>query len=335
MKKTKGFCVFCGCLVLLSIFGHDAWAENEKGPLRVKNHFTPHMMFLTPAPNSPESLDGGDFNLGFSADYSSVFVNDKSRDWEALVDMEMAVLEFNIEVGVFRYLSLAVNAPFINMNKGFMDDFLERFHDAFNFPNYGKEKRPKNEFGYILKKDDKDWIRSHEGGLYIGDVTVSAKIPLIRDSQNPYFSSSFQYSLKTPTGDEDYGFGSGEFDHAFYLLNRISYKSFAFYLNPCAIILSDPKTQGAEISVRNIYGVFGGIEYMINESWSLLAQVNHYTAPLENTGIVQFDVDSTELTVGFIWQSDTIAFELAFCEDLTRAAPDFNVHAMLRFLIDM
>lgn len=319
----------------------NALAGYEKGPLHVRNQFPPHLMFLTPQPDSPNVVPEDRFKFSLSADYSSVFVNETSANWSALIDMEMTVLDVSLEYGMMEYLTLSLDIPLVSMGGGFLDGFLEDYHDTFGFPNYGREKRPKNEFAYSLRKNRQEWFSAESGGLHLADGSISAKLSLVDEEtglfQKARFSStsvSLAYTLKIPVGDEDRGFSSGGPDHGFSVLSQFRFSSFALYLNPSVIFLSDPQTSGPDISVNTIFGIFAGGEYALSDSWTLAAQLNYYTSPFENTGISQLDDDSLELGLGFTCElTPAMSLEFAFCEDLTHSVPDFNIHARVVYEI--
>jgi len=314
----------------------NTWAGSEKGPLSVRNQFPPHLMFLKPVPDSPRLIPRTQFNFSLSADHASIFVNELSGEkWSALIDMEITVLELSLEYGLTDYLTLGLDLPFVSMNSGFLDGFLEDFHSTFGLPNYGKEERPKDEFAYRLQKQGKNWFRAESGDLCLADSAVSAKLSLMDEIRKEWFlpeKLSLSYTLKMPLGDEEGGFGSGGFDHEFSLLSQFRISPLVIYLNPSLIFLSDPETVEADISVSNILGLFLGGEYIFSESLSLLAQLNYYTSPFENTGISQLDTETLQAEFGFIYKlTSSLSLEFAFCEDLTRSAPDFNVHLRMSY----
>jgi hypothetical protein len=91
---------------------------------------------------------------------------------------------------------------------------------------------------------------------------------------------------------------------------------------------SDPETQGADVSARNSFSMFGGIAYVSSERWRWFVQLNYSSSPIEETGISILDDGAVELTLGFRRVlSEKWSVEFAFCEDIfTRTAPDFNLH---------
>ena len=306
----------------------------ELGPLHVQNRYPLYLMFLTPGPDTPNVIETGRLLVSLSADYTSLYIDEQSRDWSVLMDMEMTVVDLGLTYGVTQRMNLSLKLPFISMNGGFLDKPLASYHDFFGFPDYGRPDGPVDEFGYQLTVDGDAWFDAQPGGLHPGDGVVSAKIQLAGGDNAQGLCSSLLAVLKIPTGDSGHGFGSGQYDQALMILNRYRQSPLILYLNPGVILLSDPETDGADVSVNNMMTILTGIEYEASDRWSWVGQLNYLTSPLAHTGIPQLDQDSLELALGFCLSlSDRSVLEFAFCEDLTRSAPDFTVHAGIRWTI--
>jgi hypothetical protein len=304
----------------------------ELGPLRAQQRYPLYIMFLTPEPDSPRLIEKRQFITSISLDYTSIYIDETSQEWSALMDMEMTVIDLSLTYGITNHLNVSLSIPWISQNGGFLDGPLETYHDFFGFPNYGRENGPVNKFGYHISVDGDDWFGARSGGLHLGESVVSVKMQLTDSGRRQGLSSSLLASLKIPTGDEDHGFGSGRYDQSLVLLNQFRMSPFVLYLNPGLVFLSDPETHGADIHVNDMITLLAGIEYKANETLSLMGQLNFVTSPFHNTGIEQMDQDSLELALGFaVWVSHDVIFEFAFSEDLTRTAPDFTVHGSLRY----
>lgn len=322
-------CIFLG-------FPAMAGAAPGRGPLRVSNYYPPHLMFLMPAPAAPWDGEAGNWELDFAVGYAASFINEDSDRWRTVIDLEMTVLEFGLTLGLTNRFSVGADVRFASMSGGFLDGFLEDFHDAFGLPDYGRSQRPDNEFLYYVEKDGEQWFESEFGGMHPVDSSVSAEY-LLTDRGDPRapggrFTAALSYALKLPVGDETAGFGSGKLDHRVALPLRWTADPFALYLVPAFSLLSDPDTLGADVEVLNVIGTFLGAEWAFARNWSALAGLNFYTSPFENTGIGQFDDDSLQLDVGFIWNPAPDArLELSFSEDLTRPAPDFSLRMGLGY----
>ena len=304
----------------------------EMGPLRAQQRYPLYIMFLTPEPDSPRLIEKGRFVTSLSIDYTSIYIDETSKRWSALLDMEMTVVDLSLTYGITNRVNISLALPWISQNDGFLDGPLETYHDFFGFPNYGREDGPTDEFGYHISVDDDAWFDARSGGLHLGESVVSVKIQLTNAGSRQGLISSLLLALKIPTGDEDHGFGSGRFDQGLVLLNQYRISPLILYLNPGIVLLSDPKTQGADIHVNNMMTLLAGIEYNVSDTWSLMGQFNFVTSPFHHTGIEQMDQNSLELAFGFaVSMSDDMVFEFAFSEDLTRTAPDFTVHCGLRY----
>lgn len=293
-------------------------------------------MFLMPAPAAPWDGEPGQWELTPSAAYAAVFVNEDAERWNTVIDLEMTVLELGAAVGLSPRLSVGAKVRFASMSGGFLDGFLNDFHETFGLPNYGREQRPENEFLYYVQKDGKPWLKSEFGGLHLVDPSVSLEYRLA-DRGDPHgeagrWTASLQYALQLPLGDSDAGFGSGHFDHRLSLPARWVRHPLAVYLAPGVSFLSDPDTLGADIRVRNVAGAAISGEWAFGRAWSFLAGLNFYTSPFDDTGIRQFDAESLQLDIGLIWRPTPRArMAWSFSEDLTRSAPDFALRMGLGY----
>jgi Protein of unknown function (DUF3187) len=332
MSKKVSQIVLLVYLLWMPIQSMDTVQGADMGPLHARQRYPLYLMFLTPAPDSPGLIEKGGLGTSLSIDYTSIYIDETTAEWSALMDMEMTVVDLCLTYGLTRRVNISLSLPWIGMNDGFLDNALADYHGLFGFPNYGKEDGPVDEFGYHITRNDDAWFDAQSGGLHLGDSVVSAKIQLINEKGPKGFASSLLLALKLPTGDEDHGFGSGRFDQGLILLNQYRMTPLILYLNPGFVFLSDPDTQGADIHVDDMLTLLAGMEFRVNDTCSLMGQFNFVTSPFHNTGIGQMDQDSLELALGFaISLLDDMIFEFAFSEDLTRTAPDFTVHGGIRY----
>jgi hypothetical protein len=300
------------------------------GPLKVRNQFAPHLMFLTPVPAGPDPLPQGGFEANLALDYSSVFFAEHSDRWSVLVDMEMAVVDLGLRYGLTHGLTLSLSQPAGRMSDGFLDDPLEAYHDAFGFPNYDKDTRPKDEFAYFIRKDGKDWFRADPDSWHLMDSTLGAEWKLLSEVHRKL---GLIYQVQLPNGEKESGFGSGSFDHSLMLPFAHTRNGLRVFLTSGVHLPGEPETVAADIHTRPFASLLLGASYTYEPDLALVVQVNGYTSPLERTGIPKLDNGSLELGIGFHYRlSRGLGLELAFTEDLTRAAPDFDLHLRISLL---
>jgi hypothetical protein len=318
---------FLKWFIILVVLGCGT-ASAGQGPLAVQNRFPLHLVFLTPRPAGTELPGKGHLASTLSVDYNSVYVDEQSSRWSVLADMEMTVVELSLVYGITSRFAVSAQIPFVSMNDGFLDGFLENFHDAFGLPNYGREDRPENSFAYDMNKDGLAWFDSDGGELRWADMTVSGQMHLFRVGVSRKWSGTLLSSVKLPIGDESRVYGSGRLDAGIFLPTQWDGQKWSLYLMPGYIWHSDPKTRGADVSARNSFSMFGGLGYAYSDRTRWFLQLNYSSSPIEKTGISTLDDGAVEMTIGFRHMlNENWRVEFAFSEDIfTRTAPDFNLH---------
>lgn len=320
-----------GALIILFSYSIPSMADDAKGPLSSNNIFPLFWMFLNPAPEKPFSVSKGELKLATNIDYASVFVNMSLGKWSALMDMETACVDLNMEYGITSDISVSCRVPFAYMYEGFMDGFIKNVHSGLGLPDYDRNTRPSNKFGYHLYYEEKKWFDVPSGGGYITDSTISSKYSFIR--HDAFFPTDFAltYVLKLPTGDPDNGTGSGRFDQGFFILTNTALKSFNIFFNTGYILLARPETAGANIEPRNGLSIFLGSEYHLKDSVSLLAQFTFMNPLLKAPGINKFSYGEAQFDVGAIFSmNNKTNFEIAVSEDINGStSPDFIIHCRI------
>ncbi len=320
------------CIAIVLILSTSGSTFADFGPLQTSNRFPLHLLFLKPRPVQAGLPSRGDLETTLALEYSNTYFDYKNSRWNALMDMEMLVADLALVYGLTSKMALRLDLPFVSMGGGFLDGFLENFHDAIGTSNYNRENRPKNTFGYRVTKDGRLWLQGEDGTMQIADITVSTQIALTKPGNDRKMAGSLLLSLKLPTGDSTRGLGSGQFDAGIYLPLRWSSKRWAFFVMPGAALIGNPDTQGADIAARNSFSLFGGVAYDYSQATAWLVQLNYYTSPIEETGLSELDRGALELDIGFHHRlTEGWILEFAFCEDLTLALPDFNLRLGLRW----
>ena len=313
-----------GVILLLILSAGLALADQE--PLQLKNRFPLHLLFLTPKPLSSQTPARGNLQTSLALDYSPVYFSHSNQDWGFLIDLEMTTVDLSFRYGLTSRLALKMDLPFVSLNAGFLDRFLEGYHDTLGVANYGREERPDNAFAYRVSHQGRLWIDATCGTFELADLTLSAQWQALGDSNTQTWAGSLILSLKVPSGAGDHGMGSGRFDYGLFATADRSMGPWSFYLLAGFAVQHDPDTLGARIQARPSYSLFGGIGYQYSDRMTCLVQINGYTSPIEETGLSEVDKAAVELGLGFQYLLDNNwQVEFAFGEDLTRVAPDFTV----------
>ena len=306
-------------MVLMILLLSSGLAGAFEGPLQLKNQFP---LFLTlDSPRLESAAAETSFTAGFS--YSSVYMVRHSASWTTDLDMEVADLDLMYRKNIPGLFELGIEVPILSFSSGFMDGFLESYHKAFGFGDYGRSNRPENAFLYEVRRDGVTVIKGKNGRIGLGDIRLSVKKEIL--TGDPIVS--LKADVELPTGDASAGFGSGSLDAGVAcIVNKRLGKKFMSYVNVGAVL---PGTLKAEENIDTKTFVYGGaaLEAGPWANFSFLAQILFQGSPLPKTSIPQVDRTAALLSFGARYHAGKDLFELSFTEDPnTAGAPDFTMN---------
>jgi Protein of unknown function (DUF3187) len=304
-------------VLFLSAFFFASPAVPFDGPFPVRNQFPLYRVI------NPPSLEKASLEDSFSADlsYASVYMVQSSSTWSIAADMEVAELDLRFRKSFNDSFELGIDVPFISFNSGFMDSFLNDYHRAFGFPDYGRSERPLNSFLYEVRRNGVLIIKG-DTGTGIGDIRLTAKKTLLRSDSA---AITLLADVELPTGDASRGFGNGSLDAGGALLvEKTIGEKVKVYGN--VGILFPGKLRANETLTLDASPYAGlGVEAAVWSHLSLLGQVMIQKSPLPETGIGSLDRPSVLLSLGgrYAWEKNSLDF--AFTEDPnTAGAPDVS-----------
>jgi hypothetical protein len=297
-----------------------------EGPLQVKNQF-PLFLYLKP-PRMESALTESSFSASLS--HSSVFMIKDSPEWSVNLDMEITELELRFKKDIPDLFEIGAEVPFVSFGSGFMDGFLDGYHKAFGFADYGRSGRPENAFLYEVKRNGSIVIKGENGRIGIGDLRMTAKRIILNGDP----AVSVKAELQFPTGNASEGSGSGTFAAGVTLLiDKSLSENFMSYWDIGAVFPGDLKAR-ERVSLRNFFHGGACVEAALWESFSILGQVEFQTSPFPETGIGAVDRISALLSFGGRYVSGKDGLEFSVTEDPnTAGAPDvtFNLTYRKRF----
>lgn len=322
-KKTCATTLFVSVLVFfLTLFSLISWAAGAlafEGPLHVTDSHP--LFFAIGTPQLSSARPDNAVELDFT--YSSTYVVRQSAQWDFGIDLEAALMEVTVKKLMTATTEASLNVPVISYNSGFLDGFLESYHNAFGFPDYGRSQRPHNEFLFEVRRNGQTVMQGKAGEIALGDIRLGLKQVLI--SGDPLVSLYGFLSL--PTGDAEKGYGSGRLKGgAAVLLDKALSPTVMAYLNLGGVLTGDLKAI-EKVPLRNF--LFGGaaLEWDATERLSLNGQLYIESSPIEKTGVGVIDDAPSLLSFGGRYRTARgQALEFSFSEDPTTAgAPDFMV----------
>jgi hypothetical protein len=314
---VKKFSCFGGIIFSVLLFS-TLGVEAAGGPLHITDS---HPLFLgVGSPSLVQAKPDDSFLLNLN--YSSTFLKGQSRDWTADIDLETFLLEFTASKVVMGSTEISLKVPFISYNSGFLDGFLESYHNTFGFSDYGRSQRPENEFLFRISHEGKTVIEGRSGEIAPGDIRLAVKQPLL--SGDPFVS--LYGFVELPTGNADRGYGSGSLNEGVLLLmDKNLGESFRAYLNAGYVFTGSYRAR-EKIDLSDYPFAALGLEWKYSENLSVHGQWSVQGSPY-NTGIRELDGIASILSFGGKYSvASRSDIELYFSEDVnTAGAPDFMI----------
>jgi hypothetical protein len=290
-----------------------------EGPLQVKNQYP---IFLHADQQYLEKA-AMENSMSFSLSHSSTYTVQESGHWTINLDMEITELNFRYKRIIKDVVEFSIDVPVLSLQDGFMDGFLETYHDAFGFSDYGRSERPHNEFLYEVKQDGKLMVKG-ETGVRLGDIRIALKKPLMSSDG---FNLSIRGDIEIPVSSAEKGYSNGSLDAGVAVLldKRITERLMA-YFNVGGVFTGDVKGYNTVELDNFIYGG-AALEAGFWENVSLLAQLQGQSSIYPQTDLGAVDDNAWMLAVGFRYKKGTRSCELSLTEDInTSGAPDFIVN---------
>jgi hypothetical protein len=263
----------------------------------------------------------------------SIVNNSEIKDTETesiLLDGETYFVDFKFRHRLHERLELGIDVPLVKHSQGGLDRMIYDWHDFWGISN-SKRGEPYNQLDYRYANGGAPLQQITSSSFGIGDVQLSAAMPLIAGGEAGSRHVTLRFSVKLPTGDSDDVHGSGAADAALGLYaqdtrqlfgRELAYLGFAGLLG---LGDGDVLTEQQRSAVP-----YGGLA----ATWHATGRFG-VTAQLQAQGAyIDSDLDelggtSIQLTVGGVyrWPAHGVAVRFALVEDvISDATPDFGLY---------
>ncbi|NNF40683.1 MAG: DUF3187 family protein [Woeseiaceae bacterium] len=250
------------------------------------------------------------------------------------IDGESYFLTLSLRRRVLDRLELGVDLPLVAHADGFLDNTIESWHDTFGMSNT-KRRGPSNQLGFEYSRDGNLLYQLDSATFGLGDIQISAAMPLRESQGDDRRSITLRSSIKLPTGDADELSGSGAADLSLgiYAADRRTFwrRDLELAGFAGALLLGDGDVLGG---LQKSAVPFGGVSatwwamHNLGISAQLYAQGKYFDSDLEELG-----GNSVQLAVGgeFRLPQRGLSLLLAVVEDVSaNATTDFALHFSAR-----
>lgn len=178
----------------------------------LRNHNPFLQIFGLPPLQSATLASKGSMTMAVSLDLANNADFGETETENFLIDGESYFLNISLRRRVNSWLELGADVPLVAHDGGFMDSVIINWHDTFGMSNT-KRRGPDDQLQFLYERDGSTLYELSSNASGIGDVQLSAAIPLKEASKDGY-AMAVRTSLKLPTGDDKDLLGSGAVDFA-------------------------------------------------------------------------------------------------------------------------
>ncbi|HSR11971.1 MAG TPA: DUF3187 family protein [Thermodesulfobacteriota bacterium] len=310
----------------------------EIQPFYTQNQSPLVQIFGLPFIGNPRVLPKGKGDVRLTVDLANTYIQDSNPKESILLDGESTRITVDARYGILTGFEVGIAVPYIIQGGGFLDDFLIDYHNAFGFPQGGREQAPRNRLLYQYQKGRQSLLNVNQSGNGIGDLQLNGGYQLYESPSKPSRAVALRSSLKLPTGDSDGLRGSGSTDVALWLVAGDDYGFSRGRIGVFGAAGIMGMTEGNVLpdQQRNAVG-FGalGIGWSPLRWLTLKVQANAHTSFYKQSDLRELNLSSVQLTMGgTLAFTEKISLDLGVTEDVVvNTSPDvvFHVSLMGRF----
>ena len=294
----------------------------EYDPIATQNRNALVRLNGLPMPERAELLATGATSHAIGIELTSQFVSETTATESLLLDGETTALNYEWRYGINEKLELGISLPLISQGGGFLDGFVDSWHNTFNLPDGERDTQPKNQLLYRLQNGQQTLV-FRDANTGVGDIALQLRTPLYRT--NTQTLSGFT-RLELPTGKADKFTGSGSTDIA---VGANYSNSECFGRSVCHASLGVLWFGGADIytSASRSSAVFGTATVAMPVWRSVVAKLQLEThQAMYDSNIKAIGEQAFQLSFGVALPlAKHWAIDLAMSEDISpTTAPDFS-----------
>lgn len=298
-----------------------------EGPVPVRNQHPAQLTVQHMDPAGATPLGRANSTLRMDNAYSSLFLSGSGGGNSFAMDGEILRTSFRQGIGIADDLDLTVEIPFLYTTGGFLDSFLIEYHDLFNLPDQGRDTAPKDRFEVLATHQGSTAYQVKAHDLDLQDIPITLAWYPLPATRERGFGLGLRAGVELPIGDEEQGFGNGEFDFALGAVGEWRGPGFALTGHAQHTFAGSPKSaERAGTGFRDVTSLGVGIEWPWSNGFTVLVQSEWETSTLRDLGFARVADPHWLLWTGFrVRVSERVSLDATLGEDLnTYVSPDFT-----------
>lgn len=296
-------------------------------PFDTSNQSPLIQIYGLPGIGAPQVLSPGQWRTDLHFEAANHLVAEEYGTEALFFDGETHRTTLKLYRGLSGDREIGIEIPYVKHGGGFLDSFIERWHDFFGLPQNGRNRLPTDQLLFRYVRDGVERIRIAYPTEGLGDIRVAAAQTLTTDT-------ALRLSIKLPTGDSTDLLGSGATDVALWLSTSCS----ATCTGPLSwyggggLLWMDQGDVLPELQRRLVAFGSAGLHWRALPRLTLGVQLDAHSRFYDDTNLGPIADHSAQLVLGGFWRlHPRHALEIAVIEDIVvDTAPDVVIRIGLR-----
>ena len=251
-----------------------------------------------------------------------------------VIDGETYTLNLSLRHRLWQRLEVGLDLPLIAHQGGFLDNIIKEWHDVLGVSNSNRSG-PKDQLRFLYASGGVTQYELTSSTFGIGDVQLTAAIPLREAGADDDGAVAIRTSVKLPTGDADklHGSGAADFSAGLYASNKTTLFNrdlgLTGFIGMLALGDGDVLPDLQKSSVP-----FGGVaaKWQAMERLGIIVQV-YAQGDYYDTDIEELGGNTFQLGIGLDYHlpGQGLSLALSIAEDpLSDTTPDFAIQFSVR-----
>lgn len=298
-----------------------------RGPLPLRVQHPLALTFLNLGARRPVTQAPGAIEASLLSTYTSIFQSQDDPPHNVQFDGELWRNSARIRVGTSPGVDFETEFAWMYASGGFLDHFIQQFHDFIGVPNEGRERVEDDQFDMRIESSGRALYELEPYTIGLQDVpliaTIGEPIELVGR-----WNRAIRLGIEFPIGSADDGFGNGGCDYGIGFCAEKSSGLFTHHIAANVVFPSRPEHfVGSGIDVEDLYELVYGCEVRWSDRGSWIAQVDALSPMVTDIDLEEIDAPIVNLGVGYLRDlSDGSRVSVSFVDDVvSHTGPDFSV----------
>lgn len=281
-----------------------------------------------PGIGAPRALARGQSRVDLHFEAANHFVGKNAGTETLFLDGETHRTTLKLYRGLSGNREIGIEIPYVAHAGGFLDSFIEGWHDFFGLPQNGRNRLPRNQLSFQYQRDGSERVVLTRPAAGLGDIrlVVGQAFAASRDTM-------LRLSLKLPTGESAELLGSGAPDVAAWFSSQCSVCAGSVSWYGGGGLLWTGKGDVLPQQRRQLVA-FGtvGLQWQALARLALGMQLDGHTPFYDDSDLDPLAAPSAQLILGGVWRfNPRRTLEFAISEDIAvDTAPDVVLRIGLR-----